>query len=593
VTVQIVANNVVTSHAGFSTNMLTLSATLNAFNETAEYIVTDGALSVTNTVSLVAEEGGGGKAATLGTQGPSAEVEYVRVEANVRPDEALLVASDEIAMELIDPATTVTGSVELAYGTVSTNLEITAITVSDESHEGVFSVLTAAPQTLDSAAYGTTNLVVEFDNSVVGMVGTATGLVTVSWTETGTGVTNDTVVPVSAYYAPTPEADVTWDAGGNGVNWGDAANWDTDEVPGTYADGSGAIDNGDSVTVATNFTGAYAFDVAVQSNSTLNIAADLQNVGAMNVGTEVGSAATVNQTMGAMASASLNISVASNSASAVYNLSDGSHAVSGNVTVQSNGVLNVDGGALDVAGSLSISSGAVVRQTGGSVVAGSGSSASTKALVISSGGVYEISGGTFRSDNKIGIASGGILRIIGDEAAVYQAQMLAGATAGTFEFVLGETGGGTLYNTSKGALENCTFSIDGSAYTGAAADIVLYSGTSNAGNTVLGADYTVTGLGTEGVDWAISESLTPIHTVTLNIFGSVAIGDIAMGGVNEAGDIVFSWDTADGQSYNVETNADLVFPSWGVYTNITGDGAAVLFTNTPALDQLFYKVTSP
>jgi hypothetical protein len=122
---------------------------------------------------------------------------------------------------------------------------------------------------------------------------------------------------------------------------------------------------------------------------------------------------------------------------------------------------------------------------------------------------------------------------------------------------------------------------------------VLYSGTSNAGNTVLGSDYTVTGLGTEGVDWAISESLTPIHTVTLNIFGSEAIGDIAMGGVNEAGDIVFSWDTADGQSYNVETNADLVFPSWGVYTNITGDGAAVLFTNTPALDQLFYKVTSP
>ena len=201
-TVQVVASADVTAHTGFSTNMLTLSATVNALSETADYIVTDGILSVTNSVSLVAKPGAANYAATLGTQGPSAEVDYVRVEANARPDDAYLVASDAIAMELLGPATLATGSVDLVYGTASNDLEITSIAVSDESHGvGSFNVLSTYPDTLASTWDGTSTLEVEFDNSVAGLVvnaSSATGLVTVTWTETGTGVTNDTVVPVSA-----------------------------------------------------------------------------------------------------------------------------------------------------------------------------------------------------------------------------------------------------------------------------------------------------------------------------------------------------------------------------------------------------------
>jgi hypothetical protein len=59
------------------------------------------------------------------------------------------------------------------------------------------------------------------------------------------------------------------------------------------------------------------------------------------------------------------------------------------------------------------------------------------------------------------------------------------------------------------------------------------------------------------------------------------------------GGLVLSWSASDGQSYNVETNADLTNPAgWAICTNIVGDGAAVSFTNTPAQVQLFYKVTS-
>jgi autotransporter-associated beta strand protein len=67
---------------------------------------------------------------------------------------------------------------------------------------------------------------------------------------------------------------------------------------------------------------------------------------------------------------------------------------------------------------------------------------------------------------------------------------------------------------------------------------------------------------------------------------------ITVEGVNVDGDIVFSWDTTDGQSYNVLTNADLTTTNWGVSTSIVGDGNPVSVTNIPVGPQLFYKVIS-
>ena len=70
------------------------------------------------------------------------------------------------------------------------------------------------------------------------------------------------------------------------------------------------------------------------------------------------------------------------------------------------------------------------------------------------------------------------------------------------------------------------------------------------------------------------------------------IGDITSGGIVD-GKLLFSWDTSNGQTYNVMTNADLMTTNWGVDQIIVGDGGTVTVTNTPDLPQLFYKVTSP
>jgi hypothetical protein len=585
-----VGNTVLASHEGFSTNMLTLSATLNGFNKTADYIITDGTLSVTNSVDLVGNTASGGNPVTLGTKAPIGEVDYVRIEANVRPGEAALVAEGDIALQLVNPATTVAGSVELGYGTVSGDMEITAITVSDESHGvGSFNVLTS-PQTLASAAYATLDLEVQFDNSVAGLpYGSATGLVTVTWTETGTGVTNDTVVALSAAYNPV-DLPVTWNGGGNVVNWGDADNWSLDRVPGVYAADSGVIDNGDAVTVATNFTGAYAYDVAAQNGSTLNIAADLQNIDVMDVGSVA--AATVNQTAGAVDSAELNISVADNTESPVYNLTGGSHGVSGNMTIETNGVLNVDGGALTVDQFLYVNDGALLSLSGGAVTTGVARASNENNLVVRAGGTIEISGGTFRHNSRFQLSSGGTVRFIGSGAGMSVNQLQS--YNGTHKFVLDEAGVGSMECRSWGKLGGCTFEIDGSAYTGGPADIVLFSSAYHAtANTPLGA-YTVTGLGVETNDWTITEVNDSAlgRTITLSILGPAPIGPITPGGTDGNGDFVFSWDTVDGQAYNVETNSDLMFPNWGVLDTIIGDGAAVSFTNTPDQAQLFYKITS-
>jgi len=101
---------------------------------------------------------------------------------------------------------------------------------------------------------------------------------------------------------------------------------------------------------------------------------------------------------------------------------------------------------------------------------------------------------------------------------------------------------------------------------------------------------------TDGVadSGATMETVGTTITLTASETPSVdPIGDITMGGLVD-GDLVFSWDTSVGQTYNVETNANLTIPSgWGIQDTIIGDGSPVSVTNSTVLDELFYKVTSP
>ena len=154
-------------------------------------------------------------------------------------------------------------------------------------------------------------------------------------------------------------------------------------------------------------------------------------------------------------------------------------------------------------------------------------------------------------------------------------------------------------NSSWGQLDACQVTVDGAAYTGGASSIVLYSGFANEGP--LGASYTVTGLGTDGVDWEIIEANgsvaydgSTVQTVTLNILtggGLDPIGPISGGYID--GDMVLMWDTSVGQGYSVQTNADLRTINWGIADTYVGDGGTLSYTNTPDMDQLFYIITTP
>jgi hypothetical protein len=418
--------------------------------------------------------------------------------------------------------------------------------------------------------------------------------VTIAYSETGSGVTNEVMVPVSVITTfPGGEVNM-WNDGGDTVHWGDAGNWSRDRVPGAYAADRGLIANGTyNVTVATNFTGAHAYEVLVRDDSILNIEADLKNIDDLNVAPHTGAQdGTVNQTAGDVTAVLLKIADAGNTESPTYNLSGGSLSLSSTATIWTNGSLNVSGGSFVAGGVTTVEDGAILLLTGGSVTMATGVVHNGYGMGIKSDAVIEISGGTYTDTSRMSLHSGATFRIVGDDATVTLHQV-SSSVAGTFDFVLDETGVSTLGNDDWGQLSSCHFEVNGSNYIGGAQSVVLYSGTYHSGNTVLGS-YNVTGLGIEGLDWEIVDDLgseipeVP-HTVTLNILERQPIG-IFSDGMDSAGDLVFSWNTHNGLTYSVLTNANLVYPNWGILDTILGDGGTVSVTNTPDQDQLFYKV---
>jgi hypothetical protein len=62
---------------------------------------------------------------------------------------------------------------------------------------------------------------------------------------------------------------------------------------------------------------------------------------------------------------------------------------------------------------------------------------------------------------------------------------------------------------------------------------------------------------------------------------------------NAVGGVDISWDSTLDQSYNVKTNLNLVFPAWGVYTNVTGNGGNMRVTVPASAGAVFYQVTAP
>jgi hypothetical protein len=346
---------------------------------------------------------------------------------------------------------------------------------------------------------------VEFDNSVAGLTvigSSATGLVTVSWTETGTGVTNDTVVPVSATVIDSLlyQSDFTGSTLGDGLtNEGIASsgNWVINETD-DRAEFDWLLRNGRAA--------LYTTDAFQSTDGFILEVSFLQTVA------------------GARFSIGLVESGFSDSA-------DGDWLNS----------------ALPGAYGIGISTtGQVATDAGGD------------ALALNDGTTAK---NDFTSITALSTAQGNIT------FDTLQTLSLT-VTADSWSYSL---------NGAEATTNTTAFAFDTSKSYRYINYIQEASGVRNE---------TAAAAGMQG------SYISSITLTALTDPEDIIIGDITMGGVNEAGDLVFSWDTADGQSYNVETNADLVFPSWGVYETIVGDGNPVTVTNTPALDQLFYKVTS-
>ncbi|MDF7823555.1 hypothetical protein P4B35_05980 [Pontiellaceae bacterium B12227] len=507
---------------------------------------------------------------------------------------SLTVTPEELSMILLEGETAVTGSVDVAY-VAPTNVDI-AVSISDESHPGSFSLLSATPQTLT----GPTTLEFEYDNTVSNLTGTvATGLVTIAWNAVGSTTTNEVVIPISTVVGFAPNANNTFTK--TLGTWGDPDNWLLDRVPGSLGADRAIIQQAGRVcNVETNFTGLFPFRAWIRTSSgtpsVLNINADLKGMADISVGQATSQYGILNHTAGAVEAASIIVAHSAGTApsNSVYtqtggsaeansltvnptgelNMDGGTMTVETGITIKSNGVVNVDGGELELPGTPDVSGDGIVKLQSGSFSAGNNSSGGATFK-----GHIEISGGTFSWLNQVLCSAGSSITVNGDAASITMRHIQTTDAYGSFDLTLNynlnETGVSTINMTSWMMLQKTKINVDGSAYTGGPQTILLIDGGSLDG-AAASSNITVTGFA-EGYNAAVTQDGVGNGDVILTItVGGPEIGmDMASGGP-----VMISWPAEYGSAYNVMTNSDLVNGSWG-----DADW-------TPFLDGDFYKATN-
>jgi len=279
------------------------------------------------------------------------------------------------------------------------------------------------------------------------------------------------------------------------------------------------------------------------------------------------------------------------------NQAAGTISVGGNLSINSNatsgvyGTYNLTGGTLNMAGT-ELNGGGLLKLQSGIFSAGENNSSPVEYL---KAGV-EISGGTFSWLSQL-IMNPDAPRdftVIGDEASITMLHLqFSGYTGaqGTLKWILDETGVSTINMNNWMFLDLAKIVVDGSAYTNGAQTIKLIDGVSINGLADTN-NITVTGFSSAYVAEVSQDTVNGDIVLTINQTSGNPIGDITLDSL-VGGDLVLLWDTFVGQTYNVETNADLMVPNWGILETIIGDGGTVSATNTPDQAQLFYKVTSP
>ena len=342
---------------------------------------------------------------------------------------------------------------------------------------------------------------------------------------------------------------------------------------GTLNAGAVTIRGGSSTTGAVNVSGA-----TVTATGTTTVESGTLN-GSLNVsgGTYAGAGFAVNGNVNVSGTGA--VTAAGDTTvndGGTYEVSGGTVAASSNkIVVNTGGNFNVSGGAVTAQSSGTNSSSAALQLSGGNITVSSGtltvsefSAGGGTTYATNGAGTLNVSGGTFKfdgataasdtiffSNDVINITGGTFdaaggqviftnntqVNIIGDSATItMDALNLATASRmATLNFVLGSSGASTINNNSFMGLSHATLLVDGSAYTGGigAIDLLL---SSNLSSGFASGNYTVTGLGDEGVHWELEQTLgsgTGNGDVRINVLsvvpepGSALMALLGLGGL--------------------------------------------------------------
>jgi len=303
--------------------------------------------------------------------------------------------------------------------------------------------------------------------------------------------------------------------GGN-TNWSSLAEWRWN--PGTgweaapdfpTANDTVLLNAGRTLAVDTNATvdTVVVPNAATDATLAVNTAGKTLSVTTLFVGHPTASGnGTVNQSTGTVSAATAWIGGAG---SGTYNLSGGTLAMAAAaLNVISNGLLTVDGGTLSNATSMAVSGPGRIELKSGTVTINAGAPATGGATTLNAG-LIEIGGGDFTVGGQVFVGDGTetAFKVIGDDAAIwlsYLNQQAHTGDSGTFRFVFDETGVSTINVVGWVNLTTARIVVDGAAFAGGSGTFTLF----DAANLNLLADpanITVTGLGEEGVGWAIEQ----------------------------------------------------------------------------------------
>ena len=184
----------------------------------------------------------------------------------------------------------------------------------------------------------------------------------------------------------------------------------------------------------------------------------------------------------------------------------GSLTANGNVTVKHKGTFLLSGGSFTRGGTgtrdIFSSGGGSIHITGGSLSATA--TASTHVMGIYADTIHISGGNIDLTGGQVVAGSSTTLVIDGDEPVITLDRLNLNASwrAATIRFVLDENGVSPITSGSYLNLANAKLEIDGSAYAGGAATFDLFL---TPQLIAASGNFTVTGLGTEGVDYTLTQ----------------------------------------------------------------------------------------